>query len=65
MRKGDLVKIDGEMINGYTWVMPYLGIYMKLVDHNHMSYSPAFPTCEILTPRGLKLIRMERIHLVL
>lgn len=65
MKPGDLVKIEGEMINGYTWVMPYLGIYMKLVDHNHMSYSPAFPTCEILTPRGLKLIRMERIHLVL
>ncbi len=65
MKKGDLVKIEGEMINGYTWVMPYLGIYMKLVDHNHMSYSPAFPTCEILTPRGLKFVRMERIHVLL
>jgi hypothetical protein len=65
MKKGDLVKIEGEMINGYTWVMPYLGIYVKLVDHNHMSYSPAFPTCEILTSRGLKIVRMERIHLVL
>jgi hypothetical protein len=65
MKPGDLVKIEGEMINGYTWVMPYLGIYMKLVDHNHMSYSPAFPTCEILTPRGLKIVRMERIHVLL
>lgn len=64
MRKGDLVKIEGEMINGYTWAMPYLGIYMKLIDHNHPSYSLAFPTCEILTPRGLKLIRMERIRWV-
>jgi hypothetical protein len=61
VRRGDLVRIDGEMING----LPYLGIYIKLVDHNHLSYSPAFPTCEIITPRGLKFVRMERIHMVL
>lgn len=62
MKPGDLVRIDGRMINSYTFVIPTLGIYLKDVNWNHPSYSSAFPRCEILTSRGEKhIIGLERI----
>lgn len=63
MKPGDLVIIDGQMINNfYTFVVPTLGIYLKDVNWNHPSYSSAFPRCEILTSRGEKhIIGLERI----
>jgi len=62
MKPGDLVRIDGRMINSYTFVIPTLGIYLKDVNWNHPSYSSAFPRCEILTSRGGKhIIGLERI----
>lgn len=65
MKMGDLVRIEGRMINGYTWVMESLGIFLGNVPWNHPSYSPSFPTCEILTQQGVKLIGIERIRCVL
>lgn len=62
MNLGDLVRIEGEMINGYTWKVPTLGIYLRTIPHDHPSYSPSFPACEILTPRGVRLIQLERVH---
>ena len=58
MKRGDLVRIDGQMINSYTFVVPTLGIYLKDI---HRSYSPLFPSCEILTSHGIKIIGLERI----
>ena len=65
MKRGDLVRIEGRMINSYTWVMESLGIFLGNVPWNHPSYSPSFPTCEILTQQGVKLIGIERIRWVL
>ena len=65
MKMGDLVRIEGRMINSYTWVMESLGIFLGNVPWNHPSYSPSFPTCEILTQQGVKLIGIERIRWVL
>jgi len=65
MKTGDLVRIEGRMINSYTWVMESLGIFLGNVPWNHPSYSPSFPTCEILTQQGVKLIGIERIRWVL
>lgn len=65
MKPGDLVRIEGRMINSYTWVMESLGIFLGNVPWNHPSYSPSFPTCEILTQQGVKLIGIERIRWVL
>ena len=65
MKTGDLVRIEGRMINNYTWVMESLGIFLGNVPWNHPSYSPSFPTCEILTQQGVKLIGIERIRWVL
>jgi hypothetical protein len=61
MKPGDLVRIEGVMINSYTYAMDFTGIYLRDVPLNHPGYSPSFPTCEILTPQGVKLIRLERI----
>ena len=61
MKRGDLVQIKGKMINTYTYALPYLGIYLNHIPWNHPSYSPSFPMCEILTPSGVKLIKLERI----
>jgi len=62
MKPGDLVRIEGKMINHYTWVMPSIGIYLDDVRYDHPDYSPSFPSCKILTPQGVKLIQLDRIH---
>jgi hypothetical protein len=64
MKPGDLVRVEGRMINSGTWVMESLGIFLGNIPWNHPSYSPSFPSCEILTRQGVKLIGLERIRCV-
>jgi hypothetical protein len=61
MKRGDLVRIDGQMINFWMYKIETLGIYLKDIPQNHKHYSPSFPSCEILTSRGIKQIGLERI----
>lgn len=61
MKLGDLVRLEGYLANGYTWVMPSLGIYLGTVRYDDLRYSPAFPSCDVLTPRGIKMIGLERV----
>lgn len=61
MKTGDLVKVEGMMVNSYTYAIPFLGIYVRQIPWNHPDYSPSFPTCEIITRTGVKRIGLERI----
>lgn len=66
MKFGDVVTIESYRVNSSSslaFAVPAIGIYVRIVPYNHPKYSPSFPSCEILTPQGVRFVNVEDVRL--
>lgn len=66
MKRGDLVRVESWHFGSgdFKHTQSLLGIFLRILPYDHPLQTPSFPTCEILSPSGVKLIGAERISLV-